>query len=66
MGQSTIRRNCTFCNQPRPFTKQAPSHILHLILSVVTVGIWIPVWILMVVLNAFKPYRCTTCGKATL
>lgn len=66
MGESTIRRHCKDCDQKRPFTKKTPSHILHLLLSVVTVGCWIPVWILMIVLNAFSPYRCTNCGKATL
>lgn len=24
-----------------------PSHVLHLLLSVITVGLWIPVWLLV-------------------
>ena len=27
------------------------SHILHLLLSVVTVGFWIPVWIVVAIIN---------------
>ena len=41
--------------------QQTPSHILHLLLSLVTVGLWIPIWII-VALNA-KPLQCTQCGK---
>ena len=30
------------------------SHVLHLLLSVVTVGIWIPVWVLVAVSNTIE------------
>jgi hypothetical protein len=30
------------------------NHILHLILSIITLGLWIPVWILVVVLGGEK------------
>jgi hypothetical protein len=28
------------------------SHILHLILSIITAGIWVPIWILVAISNA--------------
>lgn len=28
------------------------SHVLHLLLSVISVGIWIPVWIIVAISNA--------------
>ncbi len=31
-----------------------PSHLLHLILSLVTLGIWIPVWILVAIFGGEK------------
>lgn len=44
--------------------RQTPNHILHLLLSVVTVGFWIPVW-LLVTLFAPGAYRCPICGAKT-
>jgi len=32
--------------------KRKTSHVLHLILSVITFGLWIPVWILVAISNA--------------
>ena len=34
-------------------TRLNTNHILHLILSIITVGIWIPIWILAAVSNTF-------------
>lgn len=31
-----------------------PNHILHLLLSVVTVGIWIPIWLIVAVTSREK------------
>lgn len=45
--------------------RQTPNHILHLILAVVTAGLWIPVWILVTIFTS-GPYRCPRCGSATL
>lgn len=64
MSTLQIRGQCETCGGPKLFTKQGPSHILHLILSVITIGIWLPIWLLCVILNAFKPFRCEACGKA--
>ncbi len=66
MGQLQITAECSYCRMTRLFTKAGPSHILHLLLSVFTVGLWLPVWLIIVVLGAFQPYRCTVCGKAKL
>jgi hypothetical protein len=60
----TIRRHCGTCGQPRPFTKDGVNHILHVILSLLTVGGWLLVWILLIIVNALQPYRCTQCGQA--
>ena len=42
---------------------------MNLILSVVTFGLWIPIWILLIGLSAFSgvvataPYLCQSCGR---
>jgi hypothetical protein len=45
--------------------RQTPNHILHLLLSVVTAGFWLPVWLLVVVVGG-GAYRCPSCGARTL
>jgi hypothetical protein len=64
MAQSKIRRFCKDCDQNRLFEKQKPNHILHLILTVLTVGVWFVIWIPLIVISMFKPFRCGECGKA--
>lgn len=64
MAVSKIRRFCKDCNQNRLFEKQKPNHILHLILTVLTVGVWFLIWIPLIIISMFKPFRCGDCGKA--
>lgn len=37
--------------------KKKTSHVLHLILSLVTVGLWIPVWIIVTLSNSIENRR---------
>lgn len=66
MATVSTRKFCPDCNQNRLFEKSGTNNILHLLLSVITVGCWIPIWILCAVLNAFRPFRCQSCGKGKL
>jgi hypothetical protein len=36
------------------------NHVLHLLLTLVTCGLWIPVWILVAIVNAFSEKRSVT------
>lgn len=66
MSTMTARRMCKTCGQHRMFRKEKQNNVLHLILSVVTVGVWLPVWLLIAIAGAFTPYRCTVCGESKL
>jgi len=46
----------------RAFTRNGPNNLFHLILCLVTVGLWIPIWLLFCFANAFVPSRCKFCG----
>lgn len=37
--------------------KKKTSHVLHLILSLITVGFWVPVWIIVCISNAIENYK---------
>lgn len=54
---------CRTCNAQRFFVKQRANHVLHLILTIVTLGLWSPVWITCAILASGKPARCQTCGR---
>jgi len=40
---------------------QTPNHILHLLLSIVTAGLWIVPWILLILTP--RSFRCSSCGS---
>jgi hypothetical protein len=42
-------------------TGQKPNHVLHLLLTVFTAGLWGVVWLLLAAGSAGN-YRCTRCG----
>ena len=66
MGLKTIRSHCKTCGQKRPFQKEGLSSGLHVILTLLTVGGWLLVVIPLWILNMFKPFRCTFCGRGRL
>lgn len=37
--------------------KKNTMHLLHVVLSIITVGFWIPVWILVTISNSIKNNR---------
>lgn len=45
--------------------RQTPNHVLHLLLSVVTAGLWLPVWFLVALFGS-GAYKCPSCGARTL
>ena len=54
-------RKCAACGRPTMHIQESPNHILHLLLSVVTVGVWLPIWFLISLFK--KKPQCTVCGK---
>ncbi len=52
---------CRVCEGNRKLERPRVNHVLHLILSIVTFGIWILVWLLV---GVFKQnWRCADCGS---
>ncbi len=65
MGVSKLQRYCTDCEQHVLGEKNSPNHVLHLLLTLVTVGFWGFIWVFTMVVDAFTPYRCPQCGGNT-
>lgn len=64
MADKQASQFCYVCDQQRLFQKPRINHVLHLILTLVTVGLWGIVWIILGISNSAKPLRCTACGSA--
>lgn len=58
----TIRKKCLSCNEPRPFDKEEPNHLLHLFVTIFSAGMWGVFWLCIWVAFLIEPYRCRTCG----
>ena len=55
------RRYCPHCKSSGPSTGGA-NHILHLLISLCTLGFWVPIWIACAL---FPAYHCNRCGSQT-
>lgn len=62
MGQKQTGKFCAHCNKNTMATGTTPNHVLHLILTLFTVGLWLIVWVL-VAAGKIGGYRCTQCGN---
>jgi len=62
MGSRQYMHKCKQCGKPTMHLGPSTSHVLHLLLSVVTAGIWVPVWILVSLSNSSQG-ACSICGK---
>jgi len=54
---------CKYCNRQVLARKKGINHILHLLLTIFTSGIWIIAWILCVAENNNDNWRCGICGQ---
>ena len=44
------------------FVKSRINHILHLILTVITLSVWAFVWVALGIINTARGMRCSECG----
>lgn len=52
---------CRSCKKQVLVRRPGTNHLLHLILSVVTAGVWVIIWLLSCV--RFGGWRCSQCGR---
>ena len=61
MPTSQLMKKCVQCNKMTMHYQEKPNHLLHLLLSIVTAGIWLIVWLLFV---QAKDPQCSICGRS--
>lgn len=65
MSTSSSSGFCASCGTQRMFVKEAPNHILHLLLTLVTCTAWLYfVWLPLTLISAFGRSHCTSCGAS--
>jgi hypothetical protein len=61
MTLATGRGYCDHCQAHRPLVRNAPSHLLHAVVTLFLCGLWLPAWLLAAIL--VEPWRCAQCGE---
>lgn len=61
---SAYMHHCRNCKSPQQFLRPETSHVLHLLLSIITIGLWLPVWFLIAA-NHSTSSQCTRCGQSS-
>jgi len=55
---------CKACDKKVLIKKRRANHWLHLIISIVTGGLWWPVWVILtLVVNKRSVWKCSECGR---
>jgi hypothetical protein len=62
MAERITRRWCPRCEMRVKALRQQPNHILHLLLSLLTLGFWVLAWLLV---SMNRDWRCSECGATT-
>lgn len=62
MGISHRSRFCRVCQAQRLHTRHSFSGGMGCLLTIVTLGLFLPVWAIIAVRDGLEPYRCQQCG----
>lgn len=62
MSLKTKGAYCNHCKDQVMAQGTKPNHVLHLILTLVTLGFWFPIWVIITITKT-GGYRCTRCGN---
>jgi hypothetical protein len=62
MPTENIMHPCTICEKQTVHIQKRINHILHLLLSVLFLGLWLIVWIFITLFGNRTPV-CTICGN---
>jgi hypothetical protein len=60
MSESKISGYCKDCEKNITLYRKSANHVLHLLLSICTFGLWLPVWFLLS--WRFGGWSCSACG----
>jgi hypothetical protein len=56
---------CPHCSRRVLTVKERTNHLLHLFISFFTLFMWMPIWIIIGLVNLHRDPRCGVCGTVT-
>jgi hypothetical protein len=59
-------RNCKTCKKRTLHATSSFSFLLGVVLSVMTLGVFIPFWGFIMLGDMVRPWRCQQCGKGRM
>lgn len=62
MQKDKTRAHCPRCRHQQIFVRAQINHPLHLILAVLTAGLWLVSWLALCLGKSIRPWRCEHCG----
>lgn len=62
MASNQVMSPCKVCGKSTMHLQPSTSHVLHLLLSILTMGFWVIAWFLVAQSNASQK-TCTQCGS---
>jgi len=62
-SQEEIVAHCAWCGCERVFLRRRVRHSLHLLATVLTLGLWLVPWLAVCIEGALCPWRCEGCGR---
>lgn len=57
-------KQCKFCGYPTLHVRHRLSEMWGCLLTLLTLGLWIPIWIVMSLFGSMGKYRCQQCGNS--
>lgn len=60
MAADQTSKFCSVCNKQTLWARRGTNHILHLLITVLLCGLWLPVWLMASI--RIGGWRCQTCG----
>jgi hypothetical protein len=61
-GRAGFTAHCPHCREERVFIHARLSIRRHLILTILTGGLWGVVWAALLIGKSLRPWRCSVCG----
>ena len=61
MAHEFSKEFCNECGKERTFYRTLPNHKLHLILSILTGGLWLVSWLSLIFNQKHLPWTCGAC-----
>ena len=63
MSQIEKGMRCPHCDRHVLARRQSTNQVLHLLLTLLTCGLWLLVWMSMDTAGKLQPWLCTQCGR---